>query len=64
MKIAVIKARYDVQPQVEAYLASVFGRGNAIVKYTRGHFQCTLPRGLYQAEIDSMRETVEFSHYE
>lgn len=63
MKIAIISARYTEQTNLELFLGHVFGYGQAMVKWKRGRFQCTLPRALTPAELDAFQTSVGFSHY-
>ncbi|KAH6625484.1 hypothetical protein C7974DRAFT_396160 [Boeremia exigua] len=63
MKVAIVSARYMAQPALEAFLCDVFGYGQVQVKWTRGRFQCTLPRALSTDELELMKDRVEFAHY-
>ncbi|KAF2030940.1 hypothetical protein EK21DRAFT_111393 [Setomelanomma holmii] len=63
MKIAIVSARYMEQNAIEAFFGQIFGFGQARVMWTRGKFQCMLPRALTPTEMDSMRASVEFTHY-
>ncbi|KAH7345789.1 hypothetical protein BKA66DRAFT_478783 [Pyrenochaeta sp. MPI-SDFR-AT-0127] len=63
MKIAIVSARYIEQHALEAFFGQVFGYGKARVTWTRGRFQCTLPRALTPEEMESMKASVDFAHY-
>ncbi|KAF2134964.1 hypothetical protein P153DRAFT_362673 [Dothidotthia symphoricarpi CBS 119687] len=63
MKVAMISARYMEQHAVEDFLGQVFGYGKAQVTWTRGRFQCLLPRALTKDELESMKAAVDFAHY-
>ncbi|KAH7081174.1 hypothetical protein BKA63DRAFT_503303 [Paraphoma chrysanthemicola] len=63
MKIAIVSARYMEQNAIESFFAEVFGFGQTRVTWTRGKFQCTIPRALTSAEMESMKSSVDFTHY-
>lgn len=63
MKIAIISARYLEQHALEAFFGELFGVGQARVTFARGRFQCRLPRALSEAELESMKDAVDFTHY-
>ncbi|KAH6987184.1 hypothetical protein EDB80DRAFT_881618 [Ilyonectria destructans] len=63
-KIVIIQARYIDQTALEDFLTSVFGFGGARVTWTRGVYQCTLPRGLKKDEVELLKDRVQMEHYE
>jgi hypothetical protein len=62
MKTVLIKARYVDQFDLEAILGHIF-RGHAQVMWSRGYFECVVPRGLKQYELDAIGQTIELQHY-
>ncbi|KAH3919718.1 hypothetical protein HBH56_017890 [Parastagonospora nodorum] len=63
MQVVIVSARYTEQNALEAFFGQVFGYGQARVTWTRGRFQCTLPRALTPTEVTSMKASVEETHY-
>lgn len=67
MAIEIIRATYTEQNALELFLTSIFGQGTAtvivrgscrerharvlIMKWKRGRFHCTIPRGLTEVGI-------------
>lgn len=62
MKTVLFKARYMDQSALEAFLEVIFS-GRAEVIWTRGVFQCRVPRGLKQNELDALSQAIELERY-
>ena len=63
MKVVRIKARYIDQYELEGFLGHIF-QGRAEVMWVRGFFECRLPRGLSQDELNAVGTRIHLEHYE
>ncbi|KAF1948780.1 hypothetical protein CC80DRAFT_497989 [Byssothecium circinans] len=63
MRTVIISARYCDEPALGNFLIDTFGYGKAGVKYTRGKYQCFLPRFLRPDELERLTKTIQLEHY-
>ena len=62
-KTVIIQARYLDEFPLIKFLVGLFGRGQIGVEWTRGYYQCTLPRGLKPSELEALSRKVAYEHY-
>ncbi|EHA54238.1 hypothetical protein MCOR27_011590 [Pyricularia oryzae] len=63
MVVVLIQARYLDEQPLTNFLTAVFETQYTMI-YTRGFFQCVLPRSLNKRERRILRETVQFEGYQ
>ncbi|KAL8408625.1 hypothetical protein RB594_007173 [Gaeumannomyces avenae] len=62
-KTAIIQARYMDQMELELFLLGLFGPGKCDVTWTRGFYQCVLPRGLKRPELERLAAKIGMERY-
>ncbi|KAL8381815.1 hypothetical protein RB595_005871 [Gaeumannomyces hyphopodioides] len=63
-RTVLIHARYIDEFALMSFLVRLFGANECEVEWTRGYYQCTLPRGLKPRELEALRRKVDYERYE
>ncbi|KAF2477887.1 uncharacterized protein BDR25DRAFT_299645 [Lindgomyces ingoldianus] len=64
MKTIIIHARYTDQYALENFLIQKFGYEKVSIRWTRGKYQCEIPKLLKLDELEELKQSVAVEHYQ
>ncbi|KAI0182697.1 hypothetical protein EV127DRAFT_448985 [Xylaria flabelliformis] len=64
MAVLYVRATYAEEDNLKRFLLGLFGWGNYEIEWTRGRWQCTVPRSLNSHELTQMKAAASFEHYQ
>ncbi|KXJ88266.1 hypothetical protein Micbo1qcDRAFT_166923 [Microdochium bolleyi] len=63
MEIMFLRATYMDEYLISAFLTNLFGRGQCGLEWTRGRWQCIMPRQITTAEKAQLDAAINAAHY-
>lgn len=64
MAVLYVRATYAEEENLKSFFKSMFGWGETGVEWTRGRWECTIPRALKPDEITQLKRAASFEHYQ